>query len=102
HMSVLTCLIATVLSILFIIIGGFLAGLITHPIDIMAKMLKGIADGQGDLTMRLDIQSQDEVGELAQSFNKFIAKLQSISIQIIGLTNELTTSSVAAARSAST
>ncbi|WP_220495930.1 HAMP domain-containing protein, partial [Oceanospirillum sediminis] len=68
----------------------------------MAKMLKGIADGQGDLTMRLDIQSQDEVGELAQSFNKFIAKLQSISIQIIGLTNELTTSSVAAARSAST
>ncbi|MBB1488930.1 methyl-accepting chemotaxis protein [Oceanospirillum sediminis] len=102
QMAVLAGLIAAVLSILFIIIGGFLAGLITHPIDIMAKMLKGIADGQGDLTMRLDIQSQDEVGELAQSFNKFIAKLQSIIIQIIGLTNELTTSSVAAARSAST
>ena len=98
----LSGIIAVTLSILFIMIGGFVAGLITRPIDTVAAMLKDIADGQGDLTMRLAIQSRDEVGELSLSFNKFIAKLQSIITQIISLSDELKTSSVAAANSAAT
>ena len=96
----LSVVIAAVLSAIFIVIGGIVARLITLPIDNVAGMLKGIADGEGDLTVRLEIMSRDEVGELATSFNKFIEKMQSIIRQIVGLSDELKTSSVAAAESA--
>ncbi|WP_286236773.1 methyl-accepting chemotaxis protein [Neptuniibacter halophilus] len=96
----LALIFALVLSALFILIGGVVAKLITRPIDQVAMMLKDIAEGQGDLTARLNIQSKDEVGALADSFNRFIAKLQSIIQQIVGLSEELKVSSVAAAESA--
>ena len=40
--------------------------------------LKDIAEGEGDLTRRLDLKSRDELGELAHWFNTFIHKLQGI------------------------
>ncbi len=40
--------------------------------------LKGIAEGEGDLTTRLDIENQDETGELAHWINLFIENLQGI------------------------
>ncbi|ADW17293.1 methyl-accepting chemotaxis sensory transducer with Cache sensor [Desulfobulbus propionicus DSM 2032] len=53
---------------------------ITKPINKAVEGLKDIAQGEGDLTMRLAVTSKDEVGELATWFNVFIEKLQ----QIIG------------------
>jgi len=40
------------------------------------KSLRDLADGDGDLTIRLQAKSQDEVGELVNCFNRFIEKLQ--------------------------
>jgi len=51
---------------------------ITKPISQLVEMVKGIAQGKGDLTKRLDIQSEDEVGELAHWFNLFIDKLHDV------------------------
>ena len=74
--------------VLFIIIGiGILIGLffamiiskgITKPIAGAVAGLKDIAEGEGDLTTRLEIQSKDEVGELVKWFNVFMEKLQGI------------------------
>ncbi|NOR25150.1 MAG: HAMP domain-containing protein [Desulforhopalus sp.] len=55
---------------------------ITNPINRAVEGLKDIAEGEGDLTMRLDVSSKDEVGEMAKWFNTFINKLQQIIIQI--------------------
>src|SRR3546814_3430892 len=41
-------------------------------------LLKDIASGEGDLTRRLDYARQDELGELAGWFNRFLDKLQPI------------------------
>ena len=41
-------------------------------------ILKDIAEGEGDLTRRLDAESSDELGELARWFNVFIDNLQGI------------------------
>ncbi|MGL6025806.1 MAG: methyl-accepting chemotaxis protein [Vibrio sp.] len=41
----------------------------------IATALADIAEGNGDLTRRLEVHSQDEVGLLADKFNKFIASL---------------------------
>lgn len=51
---------------------------IVRPINAAVAGLKDIAQGEGDLTMRLQVSSRDEVGELAKWFNMFIEKLQHI------------------------
>ena len=51
---------------------------IVRPINAAVVGLKDIAQGEGDLTMRLGVYSKDEVGDLATWFNLFIDKLQNI------------------------
>ncbi|WP_103102939.1 methyl-accepting chemotaxis protein [Pseudomonas sp. LFM046] len=51
---------------------------VTRPILGVAAMLRDIASGEGDLTRRLDYARQDELGELAGWFNRFLDKLQPI------------------------
>lgn len=74
------------ISIISILLTTFIiflaAGSITRPINKAVAGLKDIAQGEGDLTMRLAVASKDEVGELAQWFNIFIEKLQKIIAQI--------------------
>jgi len=49
-----------------------------------AELLHDIADGDGDLTRRLDESSHDELGDLAKSFNRFVDKLHGIVRQTKG------------------
>ncbi len=49
---------------------------ITGPIRQMVSLVDDIADGEGDLTKRLNTQSRDELGDLAKGINRFIDKLQ--------------------------
>ncbi|HWI47418.1 MAG TPA: methyl-accepting chemotaxis protein [Rummeliibacillus sp.] len=60
---------------------------ITRPILKINNQLREIADGEGDLTKELSVNSQDEVGELANSFNKMLNNLRTM-IRQIGLTAE--------------
>ena len=72
---ILTAIIATLL----VSVGVYLASLgITRPINRAVAGLKDIAEGEGDLTMRLAISSRDEIGEMAKWLNVFIEKLQRI------------------------
>ena len=41
----------------------------------LLKSLKGIASGDGDLTQRIAKLSDDEIGQVVDSFNQFIEKL---------------------------
>ncbi|WP_179953156.1 methyl-accepting chemotaxis protein [Desulfobotulus mexicanus] len=56
----------------------FVVRSIVSPINAAVAGLKDIAEGEGDLTMRLKINTRDEVGELARWFNTFVEKLQGI------------------------
>ena len=49
---------------------------VTIPIKRTIVMLRDIAEGEGDLTKRLEVYRNDEIGELATLFNTFLAKLQ--------------------------
>ena len=51
---------------------------LTSDINDLIKRIDMIASGDGDLTARLDVSSKDEFGELAQSFNRFVEKLQDL------------------------
>ena len=48
----------------------------------MVERVKDIAEGEGDLTKRLDVSSNDEVAELAGWFNTFMDKLQEILLKV--------------------
>jgi methyl-accepting chemotaxis protein len=56
----------------------FTARSVTRPILGVAAMLKDIASGEGDLTRRLGYARDDELGQLAGWFNRFLDKLQPI------------------------
>ncbi|MDA8139743.1 MAG: methyl-accepting chemotaxis protein [Desulfobacteraceae bacterium] len=60
------------------VIGTLTLWLVLKPIHKVVAGLKDIANGEGDLTKRLDIHSKDEIGALARWFNQFIVNLQSI------------------------
>jgi len=66
---------------------------IVRPINAAVAGLKDIAQGEGDLTMRLLVSSKDEVGELAAWFNVFIDKLQHIIRDVAGGIHTLSSSS---------
>ncbi len=52
------------------------------PIRKATDMLKDISSGQGDLTVRLQVETTDEIGAMARYFNEFVAKLQGIIAEI--------------------
>ncbi|PIE89199.1 MAG: chemotaxis protein [Acidobacteria bacterium] len=62
---------------------------IVRPINGVIARLKDIAQGEGDLTMRLKTKSKDELGELALWFNVFMEKIQSIITKISDNTNRV-------------
>ncbi len=73
-----TALVTLISIVLTGLVVYFAASSITKPINKAVESLKDIAQGEGDLTMRLVVTSNDEVGELAKWFNIFIEKLQKI------------------------
>ena len=51
---------------------------VVNPINAVAKNMEDIASGEGDLTKRIEIKNEDEIGILVNWFNTFIEKLQGI------------------------
>jgi methyl-accepting chemotaxis protein len=82
-----------VAGISFVIVGllvvAFSAFRLVKPIQEVVSRLQDIASGDGDLTQRLEIRSEDEIGQLAQGFNQFLDKLQNIIKQVIETTNKV-------------
>ena len=66
-----------------------LAASITKPVQLIKSKLDDMAAGEGDLTQRLPVTSQDELGELASSFNAFVAKIHALVQQVSVTTDQL-------------
>jgi methyl-accepting chemotaxis protein len=58
--------------------------LIARPLGIVALSLKDISEGEGDLNVSLDANSQDEIGDIAQGFNHFVEKIRNTIIEVTG------------------
>ncbi|AIW13712.1 methyl-accepting chemotaxis protein [Vibrio tubiashii] len=90
--SVATELIAgIVLVVLGLATIAFSASRLVKPIREVVVRLDDIASGEGDLTQRLEVKSQDEIGQLAIGFNRFLDKLQSIISEVIDTTIQVGT-----------
>ncbi|MFH0227052.1 methyl-accepting chemotaxis protein [Vibrio furnissii] len=71
-----TALVVVLCTILF----NVLCNVLFRPLKNVSHALEQIANGSGDLTQRIVVENNDEVGKLADSFNTFVASLQ----QLIG------------------
>jgi len=65
----------------------FIARGITGPVRLIIDRIKDIAQGEGDLTRRLDLVRKDEFGELATWFNTFVERIHSV-IKQVAITTE--------------
>ncbi|WP_201244133.1 methyl-accepting chemotaxis protein [Halochromatium salexigens] len=59
-----------------ILLALLIARTITQPIKQTAEAMGNIAEGEGDLTRRLDDSGRDELSELAHQFNAFVSRMQ--------------------------
>ena len=69
-------------AVVGLILVWLMARSVTRPILGVARMLEDIASGEGDLTRRLAYDKQDELGQLAGWFNRFLDKLQPIIAEV--------------------
>ena len=85
------------ISIIVIIIFVYvISALLVKSISTTSLLLKDISQGQGDLTQKLDVKSNDEVGSMAKDFNSFTENLSTLinnvkdaSITSVGIKQDL-------------
>ncbi|MEZ8034101.1 methyl-accepting chemotaxis protein [Vibrio crassostreae] len=92
-------------GMVFIVFGlaiiAFASLSIVKPIRQVVERLNDIASGEGDLTQRLEVKSQDEIGQLAKGFNLFLDKLQHTIKEVIHTTEQVASTTSQAKASAS-
>ncbi len=72
-----------------ILLAYVLSNIFSKPISGMVERIQDISEGEGDLTKRIQVDTHDEIGDLAQAFNAFVDKLQSMIRQIANTSNLL-------------
>ncbi|NOH48728.1 methyl-accepting chemotaxis protein [Vibrio rotiferianus] len=59
------------------------------PLNTLSRSMEAMSKGDGDLTQRIEVETKDEIGQLAMHVNAFIAKLQEIVRDIADSSNQL-------------
>ncbi|KAF7765277.1 methyl-accepting chemotaxis protein [Pseudoalteromonas undina] len=79
----------TVALLLSVLAISWLLGVLLAPLSRVSQALSTIADGNGDLTQRITVDTQDEVGVLADSFNRFVSSQHELISHIRQLATDL-------------
>ncbi|SHO56949.1 methyl-accepting chemotaxis protein [Vibrio quintilis] len=69
-------------AVILIPIAFLLINWVVKPIVLLKNLIADLATGNGDLTHRLQIDTRDELGMIAEGINQFIASLQTMMIQV--------------------
>ncbi len=68
--------------LIVIILLGYMRSSISRPIKELVVRTRELGEGRADLTKRLKVKSRDELGILADLFNKWIDRIQGIILQV--------------------
>ncbi|CAH6918969.1 Methyl-accepting chemotaxis protein [Vibrio chagasii] len=84
HSTLLTQLIMTavVITLIVIVLVSWLVSFLFRDLNRVSAALEEIASGEGDLTQRLEPKSDDEIGQLAQNFNRFVGNMHTMVIKL--------------------
>jgi methyl-accepting chemotaxis protein len=84
--------------VLFFIIGGLINRVI-HPAKEMQQTMQGMQTS-GDLSQRVVVHSDDEIGHTAEAFNGLVKSFQSIVSQVHGYADQVSSAATALANNA--
>jgi len=85
-----SAIIATVIALAIIIsLLGLLIRVLLQPLLTMTRAMEDIAEGEGDLTKRLAIHSQDEFGDLGKAFNRFVERIHTSIREVSSATEQV-------------
>lgn len=71
---------AVIYAILLILLILIIRRAVTEPIEHLDAIAQELASGDGDLSKRLNVASNDEIGKAAASFNIFLEKVEKIAL----------------------
>ncbi|MHA3820157.1 methyl-accepting chemotaxis protein [Pseudomonas sp. MAHUQ-55] len=85
-----SAIVATLIAVaIIIVLLGMLIRVLMQPLHTMGRAMQDIAQGEGDLTRRLAIHAQDEFGELAGAFNRFVERIHGSIREVSSATNHV-------------
>lgn len=79
------------IGILIILLRILMKRLILAPVNDVVGRVKHIAEGEGDLTLRMTVNYQGEIGDMARWLNMFIEKIHHIITQVSRAASEVKT-----------
>jgi methyl-accepting chemotaxis protein len=74
-------------------------GMFSKPVNAVIDRIRDIAEGEGDLTKRIEVSSTDELGQLGKWFNVFVEKVHDIVASVRGASGEVAAASTEIAAS---
>jgi len=82
--------ISTIVTIAVVtLVVGLLINVLLNPLKNLADAMEDIAKGDADLTQRLAVNSNDEIGTLSQYFNNFVESIHTMVTDVIASANQL-------------
>ncbi|KQM53787.1 UNVERIFIED_ORG: methyl-accepting chemotaxis protein [Pseudomonas fluorescens] len=85
-----SAVIATIIAVVIIIaLLGMLIRVLLQPLHVMTRAMQDIAEGEGDLTRRLNIQNHDEFGTLGNAFNRFVERIHTSIREVSSATEQV-------------
>lgn len=72
-----------------LVLGLLISNAINKPIQKVSEIIKNIAEGEGDLTQRIPIRANDEIGFMATYINKFIGDIHSMTTEIASSSKQI-------------
>jgi len=82
-----------IINVIATVLGVVVSRGISNPIGAMVTRMQDIAEGEGDLTARIQQDTKDELGELATWLNRFLDDTETIMAQVQGASGEVGTAS---------
>ncbi|WP_111636738.1 methyl-accepting chemotaxis protein [Marinomonas shanghaiensis] len=77
-----TAIVCILLLLVFAVVAYMMAKSLITPIESVSSHLRVLAEGEGDLTSKIDIQTNDETGTLSNWFNQFIESTRALILGI--------------------
>lgn len=71
-------LVTAIVVVLCTVLFNLLCNILFRPLNNVSAALAQMANGNGDLTQKIEVENHDEVGELANNFNTFLGSLRAL------------------------
>ncbi len=78
-----------IIVIIILLLGALVLTISLRPLKVVENAITGISQGNADLTQRIEVKTNNEIGQVVQGFNNFTEKLQNIISDVKTSKNEL-------------